>query len=124
MSISFYGKKADGKAIMLDLEDPAYLNMNSANGRAFLEFLGIEPGPEPCGEVTMSEARRAVMRARATFERTVGAHTREGSDTKRPGKVRVIEGGIGPEYFKLRLDSFEAFLNVVAEQGAISIYWA
>jgi hypothetical protein len=124
VSIDFYGKTAEGKMISLGFEDPCHINMNSANGRAFLEFLGIEPGPEPAGEVTMPEARRAVMRARATFERRVGNHTREGSDTKRPGRVRVIEGAIGPDYFERRLNDFEQFLNVVAERGATSIYWA
>lgn len=124
MSISFYGMTADEKPIMLDIEDPAYLNMNSANGRSFLEFLGIEPGPEPSGECTMPEARRAIMRARATFDRHASKFTRNGSDTKRPGQPRVISGGIDEDYLALRLDSFEKFLNAVAEKGAVSIYWA
>jgi hypothetical protein len=124
VSIDFYGKTADGKAIMLGHEHPAAINMASGNGRAFLEFLGVDPGPEPCGEITMPEARRAVMRAKATFERKVDHFTRSGSDTKRPGHVRVIEGGIGPDYFERRLADFERFLNVVAEKGATSIYWA
>jgi hypothetical protein len=63
------------------------------------------------------------MRARATFDRHVGEFTREGSDTRRPGRCRVIEGGIDPDYFSMRLDSFERFLNAVAERGARSIWW-
>jgi len=124
MSVEFYGQKSDGAAIMLDFDHPAFISMSSSNGRAFLEFLGIEPGPEPAGEVTMPEARRAVMRARATFERRAPQFIREGSDTKKPGRVRVIEGGIGTDYFERRLDDFEKFLNAVAEAGATSIYWA
>lgn len=124
VSVSFYGKTRGGEPIMLDIEDPAYLNMASANARALLELLDLEPGDEPSGDASMPEARRAVMRARATFERRADGFTREGSDTKRPGQVRFIEGGIAREYLAMRLDAFEKFLNVVADKGAISIYWA
>lgn len=124
MSIEFYGKKTDGEPIMLDFEHPAFISMSNANGRAFLEFLGIDPGPEPAGEITMPEARRAVMRARATFERRAPQFTREESDTKRPGRARVIESGIDVEYFERRLNDFEKFLNAVAEHDAAFIYWA
>jgi len=124
VSIEFYGKKSSGEAIMLDFDHSAFLSMSSGNGRAFLEFLSIEPGSEPSGEITMPEARRAVMRARATFERRAPKFTREGSDTKRPGRARVIEGELGTEYFERRLDDFEKFLNAVASVGATSIYWA
>jgi hypothetical protein len=82
--------------------------MASANARAFLLFLRLEPGEEPSGEVTLPEARRAVMRARATFERKVGTFTRRGSDTRMPGRPRVIQGGVGADYFERRLDDFEA----------------
>jgi hypothetical protein len=124
MSVSFYGKRADGEPVMLDYEDPAYLNMASANARVFLLFLGLEPGEEPCGEVGMPEARRAVMRARATFDRRASQFTRPGSDTKRPGRVRVVQGGLDEDYLALRLDSFERFLGAVVERGATSVYWA
>jgi hypothetical protein len=49
----------------------------------------------------MAEVRRAAIRARATFDRRVGTFTREGSDTKRSGGVRVIEGGIDVDYFAI-----------------------
>jgi hypothetical protein len=124
MSVTFYGRTDDGTTVALDIEDPAYLNLASGNARAFLLFLGLEPGDEPSGEVTLPEARRAVMRARATFDRHVRSFTREGSDTKRPGRCRVVTGGIGPDYFAVRLDSFEKFVNAVAEKGARSIWWA
>lgn len=125
MSVTFYGQKADGKPIMLDIEHPAYLNLNFGNGYALLNLLAIPPGEDYLhGEVPMPEARRAVMRARATFERRAGKFTREGSDTKRPGQPRVIQGSLDEDGLAVRLDAFERFLNVVAEMGATSIYWA
>ena len=124
VSVHFYGKTRGGEPIMLDLEDPASLNMASANARVVLGLLGWEPGDEPSGEVSMPEARRAVMRARATFERRAEGFTRTGSDTKRPGRVRVVECGVDREYLSRRVDDFERFLNVVVDKGAASIYWA
>jgi hypothetical protein len=123
VSINFYGKKADGEPIMLR-DHPAAINMSSGNGRAFLEFLGVDPGVEPAGEITMVEARRAVIYGRATYERRAPLYVREWSDTKRPGRPRIIEGGLPKEYFSLRLDHFERLLNVLTEMGATSIYWA
>lgn len=123
MSVTFCGRAADGTPIALDIEDPAHLNMSSANARTFVFFLGVEPGDDLHGEVTTPEARRAVMRARATFERRVGGFICKASDTKRPGKVRVIEAGIDVEYIAMRLDDFERFLGAVAERGATIIYW-
>ena len=123
MSVTFYGLRADKEAIMLDMEDAAHLNMNNGNAAAFLSFLGL-PLEDGVGETTVPEARRAIMRARATFDRHVNDFTRKGSDTKRPGKCRIIEGGIDTDYFAMRLDSFEQFLNVVVQKGATSIYWA
>lgn len=124
MSISFYGLTADEKPIMLDHEDPAFLNMNNGNAHSFLAFLGLPDCHEPSGDASLPDARRAIMRARATFEKKVGNFTREGSDTKRPGQCRVIQGGNDESYFARRLDDFEKFLNTVVEKGAVSIYWA
>jgi hypothetical protein len=97
--------------------------MSNANARAFLLFLGIEPGDAPSGEVSIYEARRAVIRANATFERRVGRFVRQASDTKTPGMVRVIVGGIDERYFERRLADFERFLVVMIEMGATVISW-
>ena len=123
MSVTFYGKTKDGRRIALAIEHPAHVNLASANARTFLEFLRIEPGPEPSGEVAMAVARRAIMRARATFDRRVGGYTREGGDEKRPGRCRVIAAGIDAAYFERRLDDFEGFLDAIAVRGAGSICW-
>jgi hypothetical protein len=98
--------------------------MSNANARAFLLFLGIEPGDEPSGEVPINAARRAVIRARATFERRVAGFVREPSDTKSPAMARLFVGGIDEHYFARRVDDFERFLVVVGKMGAKAIYWA
>jgi hypothetical protein len=122
VSVSFYGLTPNNAPIMLHFDDPAHVNMANGNARAFLSFLGLDPGEHLDGRVSMPEARRAVMRARATFGRDVGDFTREGSDRKQPGRCRVIEGGIDADYFSERLAMFERFLNAVAERGATSIW--
>lgn len=124
MSVSFYGKSADGAAIMLDIEDPAYLNWHAGSAHALFLLLGLSPGEDQYGECTMPEARRGVMRARATFEKKAGGLTREYSDTQRPGQARFIQGGLDEDGLALRLDRFERFLNIIAAKGAVSIYWA
>ncbi len=125
MTATFYGKTEDDKPIMLDIEHPAYLNLNFENAYSLLGLLGLDPGMDYLhGEAKMPEARRAVMKARATFERRAPTFTREGSDTKRPGRVRITQGSIDENYLARRLDDFEQFLNAVAEKGATSIYWA
>jgi hypothetical protein len=124
MSVTFYGRTTDGAVVALGIEDPAHLNLASVNARAFLSFLGLEPGAEPSGEATLPEARRAIIRARATFARKVGGFTREGSDTKRPGQCRVIMGGIDEGYLARRIDDFERFLNAAAVKGATTVWWA
>ena len=123
MSVTFYGRTSDGTLIAIDLDDPAYLNLSGANARAFLGFLGVEPGANLSGQVGLPEARRAVIRASATFERRVCRYTRKASNTKRPGHVRMIEGGVNEGYFRRRLDDFEVFVGVLAERVATSICW-
>lgn len=124
MSVTFFGRTADGSPIHLDIEDPNHLNMSSANARTFLLFLGLDPGPEPAGEITIYEARRAIIRARATFERRVDAYVRGPSDTRQPGMVRVIVGGVDATWFERGLTDFDRFVAVVGEMGGTAIYWS
>jgi hypothetical protein len=98
--------------------------MSNANARAFLLFIGLDPGEHLVGEVTMPEARRAFIRARATFDRRVRSYTRESSDIRLPGMCRVVTGGVDEGYFGRRLDDFERFVDAVVARGATSIYWA
>jgi len=124
MTVSFYGKTPDGSSIMLDFEHPAYLQLNNGNAHAVLSLLAVHGSDQPDGEMTIPEARRAILYARATFERRASKFTRASSDTKRSGHARVISGGIGEDYLARRVDDFERFVNAVSELGAASIYWA
>lgn len=123
MSVTFHARGADGRLIFLDLDDPAHLNMASGNARLFLEFLQIEPGPEPSGEIGLPEARRAIMRARATFGRRAPAFSREPYDRKRSGEARFVSPGIDASYLAMRLDALEIFLGRVVARGAVSLLW-
>lgn len=122
VSITFYGQRADGSTIKIPLDHPAHVNVANGNAVALLGLLGL--GAELQGEVSLPEARRAVIRARATFERRAGGFTRDPADVKRPGHARVIVAGIDDNYLQRRLDDFDRLVMFVAEDGAVSVYWA
>jgi len=113
--------------------DPREVNMSNMNAVAFLRFLGIDPGSEQglCGEITLPEARRAIMRARATFDRKVGGFTRESrsegnlvvNGVVQLGVPRFHEQGIDADYIQDRLARFSVFVEAVAELGATHISW-
>ena len=64
MSIIFFGKRADGERIVLDLDNPAHLNLSNENARAFLLLLGLDDTQVLSGEMTLPDARVLVRRAR------------------------------------------------------------
>lgn len=78
MSVTFYGSKSDGTRVSIPFEHPAFFQLANGNAVRFLMFLGFGDGL--WGEVTLPEARRAVIRARATFDRRV---------TPSPAKART-----------------------------------
>jgi hypothetical protein len=132
MSVTFYGRKADGKQVDLsvpgqegeygeDLLTP-FFNLANGNARSFLTFLGLPADEYLEGEATVPECRRAIIAARATFDRKVDHHTRPATDTKRPGQVRVIDRGTDRDYYR-RIVEFETFVLTLAENGATTIYW-
>ena len=123
VSVTFYGRRGDGSSVVIDIEDHAHLNLASANGRAFLSFLGLDPGDGHDGEATLPEVRRAVIRARASFERRAPKFTRAWSDTQSVGACRVVVAGTDEAYFERRLGDFERFVDAVVGMGAASIYW-
>lgn len=122
VSITFYGQRADGSMIRIPLDHRAHVNVANGNAVSLLGLLGL--GHELQGEVSLPEARRAVIRARALFDRRAGGFTREPADIKHPGHARVIVAGIDDDYLQRRLADFDRFVMFVSEKGAVSIYWA
>lgn len=110
-------------------------HMSSATGRAFLTLVGLPFEPEGlCGACTLPEARRAVMRTRASFERKVGAvvtpsETLYGAprqDDNGVVELRPFRGydfGVDAERLQDRLERFAKFIEVAAEAGADGISW-
>ena len=110
-------------------EDDVGFNMANGNACAFLAFLGLPA--EPDGILPLADMRRVIIKARATFDRNVDAHTREPSSS---GHVvidgvthldipRFHQGGIDASYFERRLAEFATLVEDVAAEGATHIGW-
>lgn len=136
MSVTFNGKREQGiNEERYEFGDDApYLNLSNTNAAAFLRFLGLEKLLDEymCGEVSIPEARRAVIKARATFERKVKDHVRleersghlvDGNGTTHLHRPRFISAGIDAEYFKFRLNEFANMIEWFATRGATHIHW-
>lgn len=125
MSTTFYGTTADEQSIALEYEDPAWLNLANVNAWALLELLRIQARPQWDGRVTVPEARRAVMYARATFARRAPEYVRSRTALGGPGTgtARCLDHGIDEECLALYLERFERFLNRAVSLGATRIYW-
>ncbi len=129
MGTEFSGECGSGMLAVrlgLEYEHPAFFGLNMGNASAVLGLLGLltPPNDSQYGACTMPEARRAILQARARFERTAHEHTREGSDTKRPGGARFVTKGLDEDGLKLRLDMFEEFVNTMDRMGAERIRWS
>jgi hypothetical protein len=114
--------------------DVSAMHLNSANGRAFIAFLGLDPGQGPDGEVTVAEMRRAILRAVNTFDRKVVGFTREDSATYGAPRdngdgtvtlhpLRTLEFGIDESYFAARLAQLATLVEALAANGATHISW-
>lgn len=110
------------------------LNLSNWNATALLRLLGLEGA---CGAITLPEARRAIMRARATFERRADALTVEAAEVVLPTRVeregnvaRIVRGailsigGLDREGLAERLERFAAFVERAATLGAARIGWS
>lgn len=116
MSVTFSGRTTDGGYLRGD--DELYFNLANVNARAFLGFLGIEQGQELYGNLPIPEMRRAIIYAKATFDRRVAEYTRPTEEGD-----RWHCQGIGDEYFERRLTAFSEHVEALAEAGATEITW-
>jgi len=108
-------------------------NWNAGNGRAVLGLLGLA-NDELAGEATLPEIRRAILAARARFDRRAPDFVREevveygaprededGVVEMRP--LRFFAGGLDLVGIRRRLEELAAFVEAAAELGADAISW-
>jgi hypothetical protein len=110
--------------------DGARLNFANANGIALLRALRL--GIAYTGDISIPEARRAIIRARAGSlepfvrleEKLIGKpYVRaDGAVEARP--VRMFSAGLDVEGIASRIDAFAAFVEACAERGATTIHWS
>jgi hypothetical protein len=116
----------------LPWEHPAHLNLCNSNALALLGLLGLDV--DYCGSCSVADARRAVMRARATFDRKAGAFERpavvtygaprvdaDGAVELRP--FRSASMGLDADGLRRRLEHFAKTVEVLAELGATHVCW-
>jgi hypothetical protein len=117
-----------------DLDDPRAMNLANDNAAALFGLLGLHADDDLCGEAPLPEVRRAIIRARATFERRVGAFLRDGAvvygrprvgddGTVELRPVRVVAFGIDEQYLWRQLDRLEVLVAALAERGATHLGW-
>jgi hypothetical protein len=97
--------------------------------------LPLEDGEvPPSGEIPVADARRALLRARATLEREAPKHVRpleiehgapraheDGTVELRP--IRAYVFGLNEAAVTDRLDRFGTFVEAIAERGATHVAW-
>ncbi len=120
-----------GSGIDADPLPPRGLNLANENAGALLGLLGL---PETLGAVDMPTARRALMRARATFDRCAPAHVRErieicGAPRESDGVVelrplRFVSAGADLAYLRSALERFADLLQEAAAAGATQLTWS
>lgn len=122
MSVTYSAVRyVDGRPVAVDL--PA-VEMNLANGNAYAlaAALGVAaPNDYYYGSFTLPEARRALMRA---LNVDTSPHLRPASDTKSPGRMRVITQGLDAERMEGYLARFDRLIQAAAAAGADRIEWA
>jgi hypothetical protein len=117
MSIDIYGKKPDSTPIVLRYTHPSSLNLANVNACALLRLLGL-PFEQGYGEASVVDVRRAVIKAKALFEKKADAFTQEPVDE---GNYHF--GGIRKDYLRMRLDDLSSTVETLAGMGATIVYW-
>lgn len=109
----------------------------NANASVFAGLLGIDHMTDDglVGSITIAEARRAIIRTRATFDRRVKDFVRpderfygepsaneDGTIELRP--LCMLSRGIDEAYLRKRLEDFVTFVAEAELQGATHIAWS
>ena len=121
--------------IAKEIEHPLFIDWSNVNARSVLTLLGlVKVGGDLAGEISIPEARRAVMRARATFDRVASRLIRYGKVQYSPPRanedgsveirpLRYVEPAVGTEYLARQIDRFEKYVEHVAKKGATHVSW-
>lgn len=96
------------------------LNFSNLNAEALLRTLGVKQ-PSYAGEMTVAEARRGVMRARARKSLEPFVPTADWAAVF--GGPRYIVPGQTAEHVRERVERFAKFVELSAELGAKKIRW-
>lgn len=102
------------------------LNLANVTAIALAGLLRIDLGGVLglCGEITIPEARRAVMVARATFARTAPQHAVAASSGRGTRGARYHDVGVDEERLRDRLEAFARLVEAAASAGATHIVWS
>lgn len=127
MSVDFYARGersetlCDGTVVHPYLALENELNLANSNARAFIDFLGIDT--EECdyalaGEVTLVEAKRAWMKANATFEVRAKNFVRE-----EEVRGNFFSAGLSVDQIRNYLERFRLLIVEAGDFDATHIYW-
>lgn len=109
--------------------DGPSLNFANANGIALLRALRL--GMAYTGDLTIAEARRAIIRARASSlapfvrleEKLIGKPVERAPGVIEARPVRSFDAGLSEEGLSERIERFAAFVEASAARGAANIRW-
>lgn len=120
-------------SVELEYGEPGFLNLCNANAFALLSLLGLD-AEDSCGSCSLADARRGIMRARASFERRAPAFERapaveyaaprtgtDGVVELKP--IRYLSPGFDASDLLDRLDRFAVTVEALASRGATHITW-
>lgn len=129
MGVQFMGtnharmiKHGDRGTFPQSVRPETHFDFSNMNARAFLRLLGIEQ-EDLHGEMPIPDARRLVIRARASFARRAPLLVRP-STTCAITEAGYVECGIDEAYLARRLEEFERLLVALQARGATHIEWS
>ncbi len=133
MSFGILGIRREGESESeAELRGPHDFVWSNDNARAMLQLIGLPASEHLEGEAPVAEVRRAILRARAGFDRfgpsLVRPTVRVPIGRKRPdGTIEIRAGytnhGLDLTGLEERLDMFAAAVEALASLGATHIAW-
>lgn len=109
--------------------DGPSINFANANGIALLRALRL--GMAYTGDITIAEARRAIIRARSSSlapfvrleQKLIGKPVERVPGVVEARPLRAFDPGLSEEGLSERIERFAAFVEAAAARGAANIHW-